>query len=395
MTRYLSKVLVFAAVLSLVAACGKSSTNTVVSPPAASGVSGPAGTTSASSLPQGGTLNLALESDVSAAFDPQKEYYSVTWEFLRCCLLRTLMSYNGHDTTQHGAEVFPDLASEAPTVSSDGLTWTFKLKPGVKYAPPITATVTSGDIVRALEREACTECAAGGYSFYFSVIKGFDDYGAGKAKTITGLSTPDDNTLVVTLTQPAGDLPFRFAMPATAPIPPSLSGNATLGVADGHDKDYGRFLVATGPYMFQGADQIDFSKPGASQKPAAGYVPGKSITLVRNPNWDRSTDDPRLANRRRDRRPDHQRIGRGPGGQGGLGRAGRGLRRGSPDRPAPEVRDGPQPQGPDPDPSVRCRSVHLREPGPAALRRHPRSEGDQLRDRQGRVAEAAGWSRLR
>jgi peptide/nickel transport system substrate-binding protein len=281
------------------AACGKSSSTTsgqatgpTATGPTATGTgTGPTGP----SVAPGGTLRLALESDVSAAFDPQKEYYSVTWEFLRCCLLRTLMSYNGHDTTQHGAEVFPDLASEAPTVSSDGLTWTFKLKPGIKYAPPITATVTSGDIVRALEREACTECAAGGYSFYVSVIKGFDDFSSGKAKTITGLATPDDNTLVVTLTQPAGDLPFRFAMPATAPIPPSPSGNAQLGVADGHEKDYGRFLSATGPYMFQGADSIDYTKPAAAQKPAAGYVPGKSITFVRNPNWDSSTDDLRKA----------------------------------------------------------------------------------------------------
>src|SRR5205823_3132395 len=129
MTRYLWKVLALAAAVSLVAAaCGKSSTTTSV--PGATGtagVSGATGTPSAgtSSLPQGGTLNLALESDISAAFDPQKEYYSVTWEFFRCCLLRTLMSYNGHDTAQKGAQVFPDLAASAPTVSSDGLTWTF------------------------------------------------------------------------------------------------------------------------------------------------------------------------------------------------------------------------------------------------------------------------------
>jgi peptide/nickel transport system substrate-binding protein len=301
MTRYLSKVLVFAAVVSLVAAaCGKSSTTTSAGVSGTGPTGGGTGTPSASTsaLPQGGTLNLALESDVSAAFDPQKEYYSVTWEFFRCCLLRTLMSYNGHDTQEHGAEVFPDLAAAAPTVSSDGLTWTFKLKPGIKYAPPLQSeTVTSKDIVRALEREACTQCAAGGYSFYYDVIKGFRDYSSGKAKTISGLATPDYNTLVVTLTQPAGDLPFRFAMAATAPIPPNPNDpSAKLGVAQGHDKDYGRFLVATGPYMFQGANQVDFSQPAASQKPAAGYVPGKSITLVRNPSWDKSTDDLRLAN---------------------------------------------------------------------------------------------------
>ena len=300
MTKRYLQVVALAGILAIAAAaCGKSTTTPpAVTGPTATGPTatgtGPSGPTQ--TLPQGGTLNLALTSDVSAAFDPQKEYYSVTWEFLRCCLLRTLMSYNGHVTSQQGAEVFPDLASEAPTVDSTGLHWEFKLKPGIKYAPPITATVTSGDIVRALEREACTECAAGGYSFYFSVIKGFDDYASGKEKTITGLTTPDDNTLDVELTQPAGDLPFRFAMPATAPIPPSPAGDALLGVADGHDKDYGRFLVATGPYIFQGADGIDFTQPADKQKPAPGYVPGKSITFVRNTNWDPTTDDLRLAN---------------------------------------------------------------------------------------------------
>ena len=31
---------------------------------------------------------MAQLADVTAAFDPQKEYYSVTWEYYRCCLLR-------------------------------------------------------------------------------------------------------------------------------------------------------------------------------------------------------------------------------------------------------------------------------------------------------------------
>ena len=52
--------------------------------------------------PVGGTLRLALVSDVTAAFDPQKEYYSVAWEFYRCCLLRTLMSFNGQTTEEGG-----------------------------------------------------------------------------------------------------------------------------------------------------------------------------------------------------------------------------------------------------------------------------------------------------
>src|SRR4026208_732288 len=70
---------------------------------------------------EGGTLHMAMLADVTAAFDPQKEYYSVTWEYFRCCLLRNLMSYQGTPTDEGGAEIFPDLASDA-TQSDDGLT---------------------------------------------------------------------------------------------------------------------------------------------------------------------------------------------------------------------------------------------------------------------------------
>jgi peptide/nickel transport system substrate-binding protein len=239
-------------------------------------------------------LQLAMLGDVSAAFDPQKEYYSVTWEFYRCCLLRTLLSYKGVPTDQGGADLQPDIASAMPEISSDGLTYTFHLKSGINYGDPFTdVSVTSGDIVRALEREADPNAAVNGYNFYYSIIDGFDDYGAGKADSIKGLETPDDSTLVVHLTEPAGYLPYLFAMAATAPIPPN--GDKTLGAADGHTKDYGRFLVATGPYEFAGSDQLDFSQPADSQTPVSGYVPGKSIQMVRNPGYDPSTDGLRPA----------------------------------------------------------------------------------------------------
>ncbi len=85
-------------------------------------------------------------------------------------------------------------------MSDDGLTWTFTLKPGIKYGPPLQdVTVTSQDFVRAMEREACGACNVGGYSFYYSAIEGFDEFAAGEADTISGLDAPDDSTFVVTL----------------------------------------------------------------------------------------------------------------------------------------------------------------------------------------------------
>ena len=238
---------------------------------------------------KGGTLRLNLLSDVISAFDPQKEYYSVTWEFYRCCLLRTMMSYNGRPTDEGGTDLKPDLATDLPQVSDDGLIWTFTIREGVTYAPPFEDTpIVAGDFVRALERLADPEASAGGYNFYYSVIEGFDDLGAGDADSISGLNVIDDQTLEVTLNQPTGDFGFRMAMHATAPIPE--------GAADGHAQDYGRFLVASGPYMFEGSEALDFSLPPDEQEPVSGYQPGQSITMVRNPSWSNEVDDLRPAN---------------------------------------------------------------------------------------------------
>ena len=212
----------------------------------------------------GGTLHMAQVADVDAAFDPQKSYYSVTWSYYRV-LLRRMMGYPGLPGAE-GTVPEPDLAAAAPDVSEDGLTWTFTLQSGLTYAPPLQdVPITTQDFIRALEREANPKTNVGGYSFYYSVIKGFDDFGAGKADSIEGLSAPDDQTLVIELTKPAG-LQYLMALPASAPIPPNPNDpKARLGVAEGHDKDYGRFLVASGPYMFEGSENLDFSLPAEDQ----------------------------------------------------------------------------------------------------------------------------------
>jgi peptide/nickel transport system substrate-binding protein len=243
---------------------------------------------------QGGTLEMGQLSDFYSALDPQKEYSSVTWEYYRCCLLRTLLSYNGHPTDEGGTDLQPDLAAALPETSADGLTWTFKLKQGVHYGDPYgDVEVTAPDIIRALAREADADASVGGYTPYYEVIKGFSDVEDGKADLPSGMVATDPYTLEIHLTEPTGDLGYRFAMGATAPIPPE--GNAVLGAADGHTRDYGRFLVATGPYQIKGSADLDFSVPAKQQTPVAGYQVGKSLELERNPYYDPSTDGLRPA----------------------------------------------------------------------------------------------------
>lgn len=226
-------------------------------------------------LQKGGTLKLGLQADVSNAYDPQKEYAALSFEFFRCCMLRTLVAYPGTESQNGGDVLQPDLATALPTVSSDGMTYTFHIKPGLMFAPPYQTTeITAQTFINALQRESDPKASAQGYAFYYSPIQGFD---AAKGGPISGLKAIDDHTLQIQLTSPTGDFADRMSMPATAPIP--------TGASDGHVKNYGQYLVASGPYMFQGSENLDFSVPAAQQKVVSGYVPGRSMTLVRNPSW--------------------------------------------------------------------------------------------------------------
>jgi ABC-type transport system substrate-binding protein len=258
---------------------------------------------------RGGTLRVGVDTPFGAearpgsakhALDPQFEYFPTYWELYRCCLLRTLLSYSGQSTGQGGATLRPDLAAALPRVSPDGLTWAFHLKHGLHYAPPFQAReIVAGDIVRALEREFRLGGNAS-YSFYYTVIEGANAFAAHRTDSIAGLEVPDPHTLVVHLTQPTGDLGYRFSLAATAPIPP--------GADRGHDRDYGRYLVSSGPYMIAGSERMNFALPPTRQPPASGWryryalrhgrfvtVGRETLLLVRNPSWDPRTDALRKA----------------------------------------------------------------------------------------------------
>jgi YVTN family beta-propeller protein len=235
---------------------------------------------------RGGTLRVVIPgwsiSDLAnpdprpSALDPQLANGLDSAELLRCCLVRTLFTHPGRPSQDGGADLYPDLAQGWPQVSADGRVWTFAIRPGMKYAPPMeNSDITSADIVRALMRDARF---GGNRGDVYSVIEGFDAYRTQNATTIAGLSTPDRYTLTVRLNQPAGDLAARFALTQSAPIPPRPGDVAEpLGMASGHDAGYGPFLVASGPYMI------------------SNFRLGSSLTLVRNPSWNREMDPVRPA----------------------------------------------------------------------------------------------------
>jgi len=262
--RTLSLVALASVAMIIATACGKSAAPTATGSPAAN-------------LTKGGTLNVGLLSDVEAGMDPQREYYTIGFSYLRD-ITRTLLTYQALPGDP-GNVPQPDLASGQPEITNNAMTWTFHLKPGVKFGPPLNRPITCADFQTALQREANKDIAAG-YSFYYDVIQGYTDFADGKATDISGITCPDPNTVTFNLTAPTGDFNYRVTLAATSPLP----AEATKG----HDQDYGRFLVPSGCYMWQGEDQVDFSQ--AKPTPPTGYQPGKSMTLVRNPGWDPASD---------------------------------------------------------------------------------------------------------
>ena len=66
--------------------------------------------------------------------------------------------------------------------------------------------------------------------------------------------------------------------PLSAPVPEEFAKKYDAK----KPTEYGNYQVATGPYMFK--------SNAAGKVLGVGYQPGKSATLVRNPNWNPATD---------------------------------------------------------------------------------------------------------
>jgi peptide/nickel transport system substrate-binding protein len=234
---------------------------------------------------KGGVLRTAISDfGFTNGFDPTGEYIAVAID-LYGVMERTLMGYK-HIAGPPGNKLFPDLAEAAPEISSDGLKYTFKLKSGVKWAPPLNRDVTSKDVAYAFQRINTAPLVAQYGFWYYGVVKGMDGKAKSADQKVSGIETPDDSTIIFNLEKPTGDFLYRISMPAAAPIPEEVAKCFKKA------GDYGRYVMSSGSYMIQGADKLDISSCNA-MKPISGFDPSKQLTLVRNPNYVQATDNTR------------------------------------------------------------------------------------------------------
>ena len=129
---------------------------------------------------QGGTLTETFKNDVST-LDPAFGYDWQNWSLIKSLFSR-LMDYKPGTT-----ELTPDLA-ESYTVSPDGLTYTFKLRHGVKFHNG--REMTAEDVAYSYDRTVNPKTQSPGQGFFKS-IAGYDDVAAGKADHLSGVKVID------------------------------------------------------------------------------------------------------------------------------------------------------------------------------------------------------------
>ncbi|HWU00172.1 MAG TPA: ABC transporter substrate-binding protein [Terriglobales bacterium] len=197
-------------------------------------------------LKNGGSYSIVYKDDLNT-LDPAIGYDFQNWSTIKA-IFDGLMDY------KHGTnELVPDLA-ESYTISPDGKTYTFKLHQGIKFQNG--REMKAADVKYSIERAVNPKTQSPG-SGYFAPITGYDDMVAGKTTTLSGITTPDDYTVVFQLTQPDATMLHVFAINFAFVVPKEE--------VEKYGDDFGHHPVGTGDYMMKQWDK------------------GQSITLVRSP----------------------------------------------------------------------------------------------------------------
>jgi peptide/nickel transport system substrate-binding protein len=209
--------------------------------------------TPASSVDAGGTFRIALAADLTT-LDPWNANDTNTLLVTRQ-IFETLVDYE-----PGGFKIAPKLA-ESWSVSSDGRTWTFALRRGVKFhdGTDLDAAAVVLNLERARQAAHPLRGAAGPDRFrlFAALFDGFDD-----ASVIARVEASDSRTVVVTTRMPFGPLLADLAMPSFAIVSPKTMRDDPAGWATPASKS----AAGTGPFVV---------RPGAWQ-------PGQQIALERS-----------------------------------------------------------------------------------------------------------------
>jgi len=168
------------------------------------------------------------------------------------------------DYEPDGARLVPWLA-ESWTVSPDGLTYAFTLRPGVTYADgrPIVA----GDFATSLHR--VLRMADSPFGQFLDAVDGAAAYGAGERDDVPGIRVVDDRHLELRLTHPDAAFLYVLAMKFAAPL------RADFVAA--HGGDLRATALASGPFAlvdWSEGERLRFRRNDRYWQPGRPYLDG-------------------------------------------------------------------------------------------------------------------------
>jgi peptide/nickel transport system substrate-binding protein len=260
---FASFALVFAACQGAVSPSPSSAPTTAASA-GASESAAPSGSPLAS-IKEGGTLIVGLPGDMVEA-DPSLVSDSNS-SYIQLNVIEGLLGIKPGTLST----VIPVLATDLPTVSSDGLTYTFKLRQNVKFhdGTPFNADAVVYNYMRQKNAPKALQDA---YNYYFGAV-----FGWGADSNLKAVTKVDDFTVTFTLGQPQSNFII-----AQAPLPQfGIQSPTALKAGDADNPDpakspyaqgqggTGKSMVGTGPFMYK------------------EWTPNDHVTIVKNPNyWD-------------------------------------------------------------------------------------------------------------
>ncbi|HEY1456433.1 MAG TPA: peptide ABC transporter substrate-binding protein [Candidatus Dormibacteraeota bacterium] len=193
--------------------------------------------------------------------------------------------FNGLVKFDNNLNIVPDIAASMPTVSSDGLTYTFKLRSDVTFSNG--DKVTSKDVLYSWNRAAWQQ---GAYAGNLAAIDGYGTVGTESAAkgaptgsklesllesndpsvSMKGLTAPDATTVVAKLSAPAGWFLSAIALEATTGMVVDM--NAIKNDPQGE--------TASATWWTNPATMI-----GTGAYKMTAYAPKQSIDFAAVDNW--------------------------------------------------------------------------------------------------------------
>ncbi|HZT91731.1 MAG TPA: ABC transporter substrate-binding protein [Gaiellaceae bacterium] len=211
-------------------------------------------TAAKASAKRGGVLRVNQSGTDFDTVDPGLAYVTNDWALLYTTqvLLVNYPEKNG----QAGGQLYPEGATSFPIVSNNGKTYTFHIRPGLKFSDgtPVTAAAWQ----RAWERNLSPKMGSpmGVNDQFQKVIVGAEAFNNGKASRISGISA-HGLTLVFHLTKPNPTFTSYLAMQWFGAVKPNM------------------------PYTTQGLNVY----PSAGPYYIASREPNRTTVLKRNPYY--------------------------------------------------------------------------------------------------------------